>query len=128
MPQLITREELALVLDETISPERFNALYKVGVRVVRTGYRGNPEEADADAAEVIAGVLFGVIARIASNPKGARQLNAGGAGMTFGGSDADINAAFSLTDAERADLAYAAGLANGVARSGGAFTIHPWSR
>ncbi len=121
MPQLITREELALVLDETISEERFDALYKTGLRVVRSGYPGNPEEAEVNAREIIAGVLFGVLARIVSNPKGARQLNAGGAGLTFGGSDDEIRAIFSLTDDERADLAAASPQATRT----GAFTIRP---
>ena len=121
MAQLITGEELALVLDEIISPERFAALYKTGLRVIRSGYRGDPEAADPDAAEVIAGVLFGVLVRIVSNPKGARQLNAGGAGLTFGGSDSDIAAVFSLTDDERDDLA----AVSPTLPSTGAFTIRP---
>ncbi len=121
MAQLITREELSFVLDEDISAERFNALYKTGLRVVRSGYRGDPEAADPDAAEIIAGVLTGVLVRIVSNPKGARQLNAGGAGLTFGGSDADIAQVFTLTDDERADLA---AVSPQTIRSG-AFTIRP---
>ncbi len=73
-------------------------------------------------AEVVSGVLFGVLVRIASNPKGARQLNAGGAGLTFGGADADIASVFSLTDDERADLAAVSPQAVGGT---GAFTIRP---
>ncbi len=121
MAQLITVEELNYILDETITPERFTALYKIGLRVIRSAYRGDPEQADPDAAEVIAGVLTGVLARIVSNPRGARQLNAGGAGLTFGGSDSEISAVFSLTDDERADLASVSPLAPTT----GAFTIRP---
>ena len=123
MAQLITREELALVLDETISAERFAALYKIGLRVVRSGWIGDPEDAPTNAAEVIAGVLFGVVARIVSNPRAARQLNAGGAGLTFGGSDAEIRAVFTLTDDERATLAEAQRGVSGV--GSGAFSIRP---
>ncbi len=122
MPQLITAEELSLVLDETISPERFNALYKTGIRVVRSGYLGDPEEADPHAREVVAGVLFGVMVRIASNPKGTRQLNAGGAGLTFGGTDDTIAKVFTLTADELDRLAEVS--PTPPARSG-AFTIRP---
>lgn len=121
MAQLITREELALVLDETISEERFQALYRIGIRVIRTAYRGDPEVAEPEAAEAIAGILFGVIVRISSNPKGARQLVGGPASVTFGGSDADVASVFALTDSERADLAYLSPL---QPRSG-AFSIRP---
>jgi len=121
---LITVEELNFVLDESLTPQRFNAIYKIGLRVISAAYLGNPEETTGYAAEVVAGVLFGVLARIVSNPKGARQLNAGGAGLTFGGADADISAVFSLTDDERRDLAAVSPGAT-TGRSGGAFTIRP---
>jgi hypothetical protein len=122
MAQLITHEELALVLDETISLARFNALYRLGLRVVATGY-DNPEAAVGRAAEIVSGVLFGVMARFLSNPKGARQLVGGPASVTFGGSDVEVAAIFTLTPQERADLADAAN-ATGI-RPGGAFTIRP---
>ena len=122
MAQLITREELALVLDETISPERFDALYRLGLRVVATGY-ADPESATGRAAEIVSGVLFGVLARILSNPKGARQLVGGPASVTFGGSDVEVAAIFTLTDQERADLADAANTTG--LRPSGAFTIRP---
>ncbi|MBP2323358.1 hypothetical protein JOF56_003743 [Kibdelosporangium banguiense] len=122
MAQLISREELALVLDEDISEARFNALYASGLRVVSAGYNGDPEAAKGRAAQVVAGVLFGVLVRIGSNPKGARQLNAGGAGLTFGGADADIAAVFSLTDDERANLDSVSPAPIGRSR---AFTIRP---
>ena len=121
MAQLITREELALVLDEDFSTERFDALYRQAIRVVRTGYRGDLEALTDREADVVAGVLFGVMVRIASNPKGARQLSAGAAAMTFGGSDVEVSAIFSLTEAERADLSDLTTAATG----GGAFTIRP---
>lgn len=104
MAALITREEVALVLDEDISVDRFDALYRQALRVVRTGYDGDPEAATGRTADVIAGVLFSVAARILSNPRAARQLNGGPAAVTFGGSDQDIRAVYSLSDAERADL------------------------
>jgi hypothetical protein len=122
MAQLITREELALVLDETISPERFVALYNQGLRIVSTGY-ADPESATGRAAEIVSGVLFGVLARIVSNPKGARQLVGGPASVTFGGSDVEIASIFTLTDQERADLFDAA--TPGGVQGGGAFTIRP---
>lgn len=122
MAQLITREELALVLDETISPERFEALYRQGLRVVASGY-SDPESAVGRAAEIVSGVLFAVLARIVSNPKGARQLVGGPASVTFGGSDIEISSIFTLTDQERADLADAAD-PTGVTTSG-AFSFRP---
>lgn len=124
MPTLITREELEHILDEDITPERFESLYRIGIRVVSSGYRGNPEEAVGQTAEVIAGVLFGVVVRIASNPKGTRQLNAGGAGLTFGGTDDTIAKVFTLTDEELDRLAE---VSPEPPRAAGAFTIRPWA-
>lgn len=121
---LITREELGLVLDEDFSQPRFDALYKIGLRVVRQAYKGDPEAADDETSEVIAGVLFGVIARIVANPKGARQLMAAGAGLTFGGTDADIASIFTLTDDER-DALDAVSPSRGATGSA-AFTIRPY--
>lgn len=123
MAQLVTREELAFVLDEDFSEDRFNAIYRTGVRVVSSGYRGDPEAAVGQTAEVIAGVLFGVMVRIASNPKGQRQINAGGAGLTFGGTDDTIAKIFTLTDEELDRLAE---VSPTPPRVGGAFTIRPW--
>ena len=124
MPQLITAEDLALVLDEPISDDRFDALYAQGLRIVRSGFTGDPETVTGRAADVVAGVLFGVISRIVANPKGARQLNAGSAAVTFGGADAEIASVFTLTAAERASLAEV----NVVGSGGGAFTIRPGRR
>ncbi|MDT8915755.1 hypothetical protein [Amycolatopsis sp. PS_44_ISF1] len=123
MAQLISREELAFVLDEDLSEDRFDSLYRSGLRVVSAGYNGDPEDSTGRAALVVSGVLLGVLVRIVANPKGARQLNAGGAGLTFGGSDADIATVFSLTDDERADLATVSPTPPG--RGSGAFTILP---
>ena len=122
---LITVEELNFVLDESLTPQRFDAIYKIGVRVISAAYNGDPDAATGYAAEVVAGVLFGVLARIVSNPKGARQLNAGGAGLTFGGSDENIASVFSLTDDERADLAAVSPGAPAGRTGHGAFTIRP---
>ncbi len=124
MTTLITREELEHVLDEDITPERFESLYRIGVRVVSSGYRGDPEAATGQTAEVIAGVLFGVVVRIASNPKGQRQINAGGAGLTFGGTDDTIAKIFTLTDEELDRLAE---VSPEPPRQSGAFTIRPWA-
>jgi hypothetical protein len=120
--QLITREELALVVDEDISVEKFDALYRLGRRVLATGYVGDPEEATGHTADVIAGVLTGVMVRILSNPKGARQLSATGAAVTFGGSDVEISSIFTLTPYERANLAEVSPI---TATRSGAFTIYP---
>jgi len=120
MAQLITREELALVLDEVISPERFTALYSQALRIVRAGWNGDPEAVTGRAADVVAGVIFSVIARIVANPRGARQLNGGPAAVTFGGADTEIASVFTLTANERTALADA-----NVTGSGRAFTIRP---
>lgn len=122
MAQLITREELALVLDETISAERFEALYSQGLRIVASGYP-DPETATGRAAQIVSGVLFAVLARIVSNPRGARQLVGGPASVTFGGSDSNVASVFTLTDQERSDLADALA-PPGTVRTG-AFTIRP---
>src|SRR5207253_2965771 len=74
---LITRDDFALVLGEDVTQERFDALYRRGLSIVRTGYRGDPEAASDDARETVASVLFGVMVRIIANPKGARAVAAG---------------------------------------------------
>lgn len=123
MAQLISREELSLVLDEDISVDRFTALYDQALRVVSSGYDGDPEAAIGRAADVVAGVLFGVMVRIQSNPKGARQLSATSASVTFGGSDVEISSIFTLTSAERATLAE---VSPGITTRSGAFSITPF--
>ena len=120
--RLVTRDDVNLILDESLSEERFHALYTVARRVVQAAYPTDVDALTGRPAEIVAGVLTGVIARIVSNPKGARQLNAGGAGLTFGGSDAEIARAFTLNATEREALAEAADVPG--TRSG-AFTIRP---
>lgn len=122
MAQLITVEELALVLDEDISEDRFDALYNTARRIVQGAYPSDVEALTGTSADVVAGVLTSVMARILSNPKGARTLAAGPASVTFGGADAEITRIFSLNDDERAALEDAARPLGG--RSG-AFTIRP---
>ena len=104
MAQLISRAELSLVLEEDIAQDRFNALYNIALRIVRTGYEGDPEAAVGRAADVVAGVIQSVIVRIMTNPKGARSVGLGSANVTFGGGDTEIANIFSLTPAERDDL------------------------
>lgn len=125
MAHLIERSHLALVLGEEISQEQFDALYRAGITVISAGYHGNPEEATGHAAEVITGVLFGVMVRIQSNPKGARQLVAGPASVTFGGADDDIAEVFTLTEWERLDLEAVSPVRTSGAK---AFTIRPGAR
>jgi hypothetical protein len=123
MAQLISREELALVLDEDISQDRFDAVYSVALRAVRTGYSGDPEAATGRALDVVTGVLQGVIVRILANPKGVRTLGLGSANVTFGGKDTEVAFIFALTEGERADLAE---VSSAVGSARGAFTIRPW--
>lgn len=105
MPALITRDDLALVIDEAVTEERFDKLYATSLRIVRTGFDGDPEATTDRTRDVVAAVLFGVMVRIVANPKGARAVAAGSASVTFGGADGDIASIFALTDAERDDLA-----------------------
>ena len=122
MPRFIERTDFNLVLGEDLSEERFAALYNLALKVVSAAYNGDPVLATGRAAEVISGVLFGVMTRVLSNPKGARQLQAGPAAVTFGGSDVTVAAIFTLTDAERADLAE---ISLAPTMRSGAFTIRP---
>ncbi len=126
MPQLISREELALVLDEDISVERFNALYSISRRIVQGAFPSDIEALTGPTSDAVAGVLVSVMARILSNPKGARTLSAGAAAVTFGGHDAEITRIFSLNEDERAALDEAARPPSGV--TSGAFTIRPGRR
>lgn len=121
MPPLISREELALVLGEDIPEERFTALYSWTLRILRTGYDGNPEAAVGRDLDVITGVAQSVMVRILTNPKGARAVGLGSANVTFGGADTDVANVFSLTDTERDDLS----AISAVPVSSGAFTIRP---
>lgn len=121
MAQLIDRSELALVLDEAIPAEKFDAAYKMALRAVRTAYAGDPEEATGNARYVVEGVLQNVITRILTNPRGVRTLGLGSANTTFGGTDVEITRTTALTAEERSDL-------EGVSptrRRTGAFTINP---
>lgn len=105
MPPLITRTEVEGLLDESFTPERFDAAYTSTLRVIKTAYKGDPEAATGHAADVVAGVVQSVLVRLLTNPKGARTVGLGSANVTFGGPDEDIARVFSLTDEEREDLA-----------------------
>jgi len=121
MAPLISREELALVLEEDIRQDRFDALYNIALRTIRTGYDGDPEAATGRAADVVAGVIQSVMVRIMTNPKGARSVGLGAANVTFGGGDVDIANVFSLTAAERDDLSSV----SPIPSARGAFTVRP---
>lgn len=123
---LVTREEFNLVLDEDVSVERYTALYTVARRVVQAAFPTSVDALTGQSAEIVAGVLTSVMARILSNPTGARTLSGGAAAVTFGGADAEITRIFTLNSAERQALTDAALAITGSA--GGAFSIRPWSR
>ena len=125
MPQLVTREELALLLDETISEERYAALYATAWRIVQSYAHTDINDVTGRAAEIVAGVLTSVMARIVSNTKGARTLSAGSAAVTFGGADAEITRTFTLNEDERDALETAARIDAPVSIGSGAFTIRP---
>ncbi len=125
MPQLVTQEEINLVLDETVSEERFDALYTVTRRVITSAYPVDVDGLTGLKAEIVAGVMTSVMARILANPKGARTLSAGAAAVTFGGNDAEITKIFSLNASERAALESALAL-DAVTPRTGAFTIRPF--
>lgn len=72
---------------------------------MKTGFAGDPEATTDHARDVVTAVLFGVMVRIISNPKGARAIAAGPASVTFGGADGDVASIFALSDSERLDLA-----------------------
>lgn len=122
---LVSRDELALTLDESISEERFAALYTIARRIVQGAIAADVETLTGTAADGVAGVLTSVMARILSNPKGARTLQGGPAAVTFGGADAEITRIFSLNEDERRTLEDAVRAPG--ARSG-AFTIRPGLR
>lgn len=122
---LVTRDEFNLILDESVSEARFAALYTIARRIVQGAYPTDVEILSGRPAEIVAGVLTSVMARILSNPKGARTLSAGAAAVTFGGADAEITRIFTLNADERAALDDAAYIPSG--RSG-AFTIRPGRR
>lgn len=118
---LITRDEFALITGESVTQPQFDALYAAARRVVSSAYDGPVDEATGRPADVVGGVLLSVMTRILSNPKGARQLVAGPASVTFGGSDVEVAAIFTLTPTERADLESV----STVDLDSGAFTIRP---
>lgn len=102
---LVSREEFALVMDEDVSVERFNALYATARRIAQGAYPTDVEDLTGRPADVVAGVITSVMARILSNPKAARTLSAGAAAVTFGGADAEITRVFSLNEDERLAMA-----------------------
>lgn len=123
MAQLVSREELALVLDESISEERFNALYNTARRIVQSAWTGDDVDTlTGRTGDVVASVLMSVMARIVSNPKGARTLQGGPAAVTFGGADGEITRVFALNEDERAAL----DSVSARVTTGGAFTIRPY--
>lgn len=123
---LVTRQELELILDETISDERFQALYATAFRIVQSYTHFDIAAITGRAADIVAGVLTSVMARIVTNPKGARTLSAGAASVTFGGADAEITRTFTLNEDERDALSVAAAIDAPASRLGGAFTIRPY--
>ncbi len=125
MPQLVTAEELSLLLDETIPPARYTALYATASRIVQAHTHLDINDATGRSADIIAGVLTSVMARIVSNPKGARTLSAGSAAVTFGGADAEITRTFTLNEDEREALENAARIDAPASIGTGAFTIRP---
>ncbi len=125
MPQLVTAEELSLLLDETVPEARYVALYNTASRIVQAHTHLDINDATGRSADIIAGVLTSVMARIVSNPKGARTLSAGSAAVTFGGADAEITRTFTLNEDEREALDAAARIDAPAAIGSGAFTIRP---
>ncbi len=122
---LVTREELGFVLDEAIPPARYQALYRAATRIVQAHTHLDINQATGRSADIIAGVLTSVMARIVSNPKGARTLSAGSAAVTFGGADAEITRTFTLNEDERESLDAAARIDAPASIGTGAFTIRP---
>jgi hypothetical protein len=100
---LFTQDELAILAGIEVSSERFGAVYRAVLGLVREAYGADPEAATDDARQVIVSVAMAVALRILSNPLGARSMGLGAANVVFAGNDSTVGSV-GLTFEERRSL------------------------
>lgn len=100
----VTREDLQSIGGSALTVERFNAVERTVLGLIRTVYRRDPALATGREADVLNAVFTSAALRLIANPTGARSVGLGSANVTFGGSDEDVSNAGSLTEPERTML------------------------
>lgn len=102
MATLFTQGDLATLSGMEVATDRYNAVYRAVVGLVREAYGTDPEAAAGEDRQVIVSVSIAAALRVLSNPLGARSLGLGAANVTFAGGD-NISAV-GLTAEERRAL------------------------
>lgn len=100
----VASADIEAVTGTALDDAQFAALDRIVRQLLRLGYTGNPDIAEGRTADVLNAVYMSVAVRLITNPTGARSVGLGSANVTYGGSDADVANAFTLTDSERRDL------------------------
>jgi hypothetical protein len=100
---LFTQDDLAVLSGVDVSTERYGAVYRAVLGLVREGYGADPEAAIGDARQVIISVAMAVALRVLSNPLGARSMGLGAANVVFAGNDSTVGSV-GLTSEERRSL------------------------
>jgi hypothetical protein len=99
---LFTQDDLATLAGIDVSSERYGAVYRAVLGLVREAYGADPEAAIGDARQVLVSVSMAVALRVLSNPLGARSMGLGAANVVFAGGD-EIRSV-GLTSEERRSL------------------------
>lgn len=100
---LFTVDDLATLAGMEVSDERYGAVYRTVLGLVREAYGADPEAATGDARQVIVSVSVAVALRVLSNPLGARSMGLGAANVVFAGNDGTVGT-IALTSDERRSL------------------------
>ena len=100
---LFTLDDLAVLAGIDVSSERYGAVYRTVLGLVREAYGADPEAATGDTRQVIVSVAMAVALRVLSNPLGARSMGLGAANVVFAGNDGTVGSV-GLTQDERRSL------------------------
>ena len=100
---LFTQDDLAVLAGIEVSSERYGAVYRTVVGLVREAYGADPEISTGDARQVIVSVATAVALRVLANPLGARSMGLGAANVVFAGNDSTVGSV-GLTSEERRSL------------------------
>jgi len=103
MAALFTQDELATLAGMNVASDRYGAVYRAVLGLVREGYGADPEAATGENRTVITSVALSVALRVLSNPLGARSMGLGAANVVFAGGDSQVGSV-GLTGDERRTL------------------------
>jgi hypothetical protein len=100
---LFTQDDLAVLSGVDVSSERYGAVYRAVIGLVREAYGSDPEATTGDARQVITSISVAVALRVLANPLGARSMGLGAANVVFAGNDSTVGSV-GLTSEERRSL------------------------